>query len=334
MAQRRHLLSVVLSGSAIVAGCTRTSTAPPAENSNSATAVQKVDENRPVAQKLSAEHLPNVYRLTENVISGGLPEGDDAFQELADLGVKTVISVDGMTPDVETARRHGLRYVHLPHSYDGIPETRAKELAKAFRDLPGPIYVHCHHGKHRSPAAATVACVGAGLIEPLIAESILRTVGTSEKYRGLYESARTARKLDQALLDELQVEFREKSPIPPMADAMVALEHTHDHLKQIADVGWKSPPKHPDLDPAHEALLLREHYTEMLRMEQVAREPEAFRKILSDSEVAAKRLLDALNATPVSSESAKSALDSVTQSCAACHAAYRDTPLSEKEPSQ
>jgi hypothetical protein len=115
-----------------------------------------------------------------------------------------------------------------------------------------------------------------------------------------------------------------------MADAMVALEHTHDHMKQIADAGWKSPPKHPDLDPAHEALLLREHYTEMLRMDQVAQEPEAFRKFLSDSEEAAKRLEDALNASPVSAENAKSALDSVTQSCTACHAAFRDTPLSEK----
>jgi protein tyrosine phosphatase (PTP) superfamily phosphohydrolase (DUF442 family) len=269
--------------------------------------------------------------LTEKVISGGLPEGDPAFKELADLGVKTVISVDGMTPDVETAKKHGLRYVHLPHSYDGIPETRAKELAKAVRDLPGPIYIHCHHGKHRSPAAATVACIGAGLIEPLIAESILKTAGTSEKYRGLYDSARSARKLDQALLDELQVEFREKTPIPPMADAMVALEHTHDHMKQIADAGWKSPPKHPDLDPAHEALLLREHYTEMLRMDQVAKEPEEFRAFLVESEQSAKQLEEALNASPVSAGAAKSALDSVTQSCTACHAGFRDTPLSEKQ---
>jgi protein tyrosine phosphatase (PTP) superfamily phosphohydrolase (DUF442 family) len=327
----KSALSATLAIAFACNGCAKSVPVPsPAENLSELSS----DETKPVAEKLNGEHLPNAWRLTEKVISGGLPEGDPAFQELADLGVKTVISVDGMTPDVATATKHGLRYVHLPHSYDGIPQTRAKELAKAVRDLPGPIYIHCHHGKHRSPAAATVACVGAGLIEPLIAESILKTAGTSEKYRGLYDSARSAQKLDQALLDELQVEFREKSAIPPMADAMVALEHTHDHMKQVAEAGWKSPPKHPDLDPAHEALLLREHYTEMLRMDEVAKQPEEFRTFLAESEQAAKQLENSLISSPVSADAAKSALDTITQSCATCHAAFRDTRLSEKDPAK
>ena len=105
--------------------------------------------------------LPNAYRLHPRVISGGQPEGEQAFARLKELGVKTVISVDGARPEVELARKYGLRYVHLPHGYDGVPDERASELAKAVRDLPGPVYIHCHHGKHRSPAAATVACVAA-----------------------------------------------------------------------------------------------------------------------------------------------------------------------------
>ena len=43
---------------------------------------------------------------------------------------------------------------------------RVEEIATAVQTLPGPIYIHCHHGKHRSPAASAAACVGAGLIEP------------------------------------------------------------------------------------------------------------------------------------------------------------------------
>src|SRR5262245_56285152 len=171
--------------------------------------------------KVAAGHLPNAYQIHPKVISGGLPEGDAAFQELADLGVKTVISVDGATPDIETAKKHGLRYIHLPHGYDGIPRPRANELAKAVRDLPGPIYIHCHHGKHRSPAAATVACVAAGLVDPTNAELILRTAGTSENYRGLYQSARNARRLDAKLLDKITGEFPERPAIPPLATAMV-----------------------------------------------------------------------------------------------------------------
>src|SRR5436190_2618002 len=89
--------------------------------------------------KIAAPHLPNAYQIHPKVISGGLPEGDDAFRELADLGVKTIISVDGATPEVATAKKFGLRYVHLPHGYGGISEARVAELAKAVHDLPGPI---------------------------------------------------------------------------------------------------------------------------------------------------------------------------------------------------
>jgi protein tyrosine phosphatase (PTP) superfamily phosphohydrolase (DUF442 family) len=284
--------------------------------------------------KVDAPQLPNPYRIHEKVISGGLPEGDAAFAELAALGVKTVISVDGMKPDVERAKKHGLRYVHLPHGYDGVPEIRGQELAKAVRDLPGPIYIHCHHGKHRSPAAAAVACVGAGLIEPSAAELILKTAGTSESYRGLYDSARDARAFEKALLDSLPADFPEQSAIPPMAEGMVALEHTWDHVKQIAAAGWKTPPDHPALDPAHEALILREHFTELLRLDESAKEPEKFRQLLRDSETAAQGLEDVLRAQPVTAEKAQAAMTIMEKNCAECHKEFRNTPLREKAGSQ
>lgn len=322
----RHSLILPVALLGLCSGCSNS--APEKQFPTSTTATP--DAVAPGPEKLAVEHLPNAWRLTENVISGGLPEGDVAFQELADLGVKTVISVDGMAPDVETAKKYGLRYVHLPHGYDGIPESRAQELAKAVRDLPGGIYIHCHHGKHRSPAAATVACIGAGLLLPSMGESILKTAGTSEHYRGLYQAAREAHPLDQALLDALQVEYPEKAAIPPLADAMINLEHTHDHVKQIAAAQWKAPPKHPALDPAHEALLLREHYTEMLRMDEIAQRPEDFRTILKEGETAGQLLDDALRATPVNAEQALAALNVISQGCSTCHKAHRDTPLSEK----
>jgi len=121
-------------------------------NTDSSDSILQPDEHYPV--KLNALHLPNAVHVHAKVISGGQPDGEAAFQELHRLGVKTVISVDGAAPDLELAKKYGLRYVHLPHGYDGIPEPRVQELAKAVRDLEGPIYIHCHHGKHRSPAAA------------------------------------------------------------------------------------------------------------------------------------------------------------------------------------
>ncbi len=287
-------------------------------------------------QKLATSRLPNAIRLHARVISGGQPDGEAAFRELKELGVKTVVSVDGARPDVELARKYGLRYVHLPHGYDGIPQERAQELAKAVRDLEGPIYIHCHHGKHRSPAAATVACVSAGLIEPSAALSVLKTAGTSENYRGLYRSAESARKLDDALLDALQAEFPETAKLPPLAAAMVALEQTHDHLQQISAAGWERPQAHPDLDPPHVALMLREHFTEMLRTDAVKTEPGKFQELMRDSETAAKELEEALMArsagklgSPAPQALGKS-FNRVTKNCTTCHQQFRDVPLGEK----
>ncbi len=95
--------------------------------------------------------------------------------------------------DLDAAKKYGLRCVHLPHDYDGIPQSRVKELAKAVRDLDGPIHIHGHHGKHRSPAAASVACVATGLVPSSKAVGILELTGTNKNYRGLYQSAREVR---------------------------------------------------------------------------------------------------------------------------------------------
>src|SRR5262245_42817749 len=159
----RCLFAIAIAAALTGAGCGGTESPPPLVAETAPTnapraalpvvAAGAVSPSTAKPEKLAVEHLPNAYRITDKVISGGLPEGDAAFQELADLGVKTVISVDGMKPDVETAKKHGLRYVHLPHGYDGVPSERVLELAKAVRELPGLIYIHCHHGKHRSPAA-------------------------------------------------------------------------------------------------------------------------------------------------------------------------------------
>src|SRR5581483_3702797 len=81
----------------------------------------------PEAVAIRPPGLKNAHRLTDRVLSGAQPEANVAFRELAALGVKTVISVDGAAPDVASAHKAGLRYVHLPIGYDGIPAARALE---------------------------------------------------------------------------------------------------------------------------------------------------------------------------------------------------------------
>ncbi len=280
--------------------------------------------------RLAAKNLPNAIQLHERVISGGQPEGEEAFRELRELGIKTVISVDGAKPDTELAAKYDLRYIHLPHGYNGIPEQRMAELAKAVRDLEGPIYVHCHHGKHRSPAAATVACVANGMLDSRFASDVLAFAGTSPNYQGLYKSAAIARPIDDAVLDAMQVDFPSVAELPPLAESMVLLEHTFDHLKQFAAAEWQPLTKHPDLEAAHEALLLKEHFVEMLRLDSVAAEPAEFRAMLAESESDADKMELALrdrNQSDANVNQLNSAFKRINENCTQCHRQFRDVPL-------
>lgn len=283
--------------------------------------------------KLNAAHLPNAIRLDSSVISGGLPEGEAAFAELKALGVRTIISVDGAKPDVASAAKFGLRYVHLPHGYDGISPERVRELAKAVTELDGPLYIHCHHGKHRSPAAASAACVTAGRITPSTALSVLELAGTNPQYRGLYASVRSARPMSPDELSVIQVDYHATVEVPPLAEAMVALEHTHDHLKQLAESGWRPLAKHPDLDAAHEALLFREHYTELLRLPEVDRRPAEFRAELAESEATARELEQQLadwsaDRPGTAPELVTATFKRATAQCKVCHEKFRDNGAS------
>jgi len=311
--------------------------AGPAPKSDSPVST-KQNARRP--EKIDAKHLPNAYRLHANVITGGQPAGDAAFAELAALGVKTVISVDGAEPEVALAKTHGLRYVHLPHGYDGVPAERGLQLAKAVRDLPGGVYIHCHHGKHRSPAAGAVACVEAGLLNSDEGLAVLEAAGTSPNYRGLYNSVRQARPVDAKQLDDTPNDFPEKAELPPLAEAMVAIEHLHDQLKALAKDDWRPTKEQADVDPAHEALLLREQFEELLRTDAAKQQPAPFTKLLVESETTAAELETALRPsageTPDGDDRkarvarANAALEQFTKRCAACHQQFRDPPLGEK----
>lgn len=346
----RHCGLAVLLSSTLIPGCSREDQTTTSSGSSPelevpvevrqpfsrTTEVQQELNVDALPRKLNSRHLPNAIRIHDKVISGGQPDGEEAFQELQDLGIKTIISVDGAKPDLELAKKHGLKYVHLPHSYDGVPEQRGYELAKVVRDFDGPIYIHCHHGKHRSPAAAAVACITAGLIEPSMASGILQLAGTNPNYRGLYESAQSARKLDAVVLDALKADFPESAQLTPMAEAMVHLEHTQDHVKMIAAAGWKTPTSRPEIIPAQEVLLLKEHFTELLRAESTAKEPDAFKAMLRESEAAAADLEAALmtwtesGAALPTPDSLNITFEKIAKNCVACHTQYRDVPLSEK----
>ena len=71
----------------------------------------------PKLAPVETDGLHNVYRLSDDIISGSEPHGEAALEDIARMGVKTILSVDGKVPDAETAEKYGMRYVHVAIQY-------------------------------------------------------------------------------------------------------------------------------------------------------------------------------------------------------------------------
>lgn len=261
------------------------------------------------------------------VLSGPLPIDAD-FDTLAAHGVKTIISVDAGAPDIEAAASRGMRYVHIPVGYHGIARSQQLALARAVRDLPGPVYIHCHHGKHRGPAAAASAMVLLGDLTPQQAEAFLKEAGTSPNYPGLYACVNEASVAHPADISAVpDAALAPLAPVPGFARGMSEVETRFDHLKQIERAGWVAPLDHPDLVPAAEAGRLADLFRILHQDRVVAAYPADFaEKMVKGANLASsiETLLDA----PLT-EASRAELDrhmvDLAADCKACHVAHRDT---------
>lgn len=288
-------------------------------------------------QKLECEGLPNLIQVNELVYSGGLPEGESAFEKLKTLGIKTIISVDGAKPDVEMAEKFGMRYVHLPHGYDSVPFQRSSEIAKAIKTLPGPCYIHCHHGKHRSPAATAAACKTLGWISSADSMQLLKLAGTDPKYKGLFKSVELASKKGSKELDSLEVTFVSSAELPPMASCMVEIEELFDRLKRYQKNKWTGVSREKQ-SPQQAALVLHESFKELIRLDDERIKAREFIEISQHSEKQAERLerilrenLDASSDSTRKTESLDSVfaeiekvIASIDSDCKRCHDTIRN----------
>jgi protein tyrosine phosphatase (PTP) superfamily phosphohydrolase (DUF442 family) len=254
--------------------------------------------------------------------SGAVPEGDAGFETLRDMGVKTVISVDGAAPEVELAKKYGLRYVHLPIGYNGMTDQRKLEIARAVQDLPGPVYIHCHHGKHRSAAAAGAAAVTLGFLTREQALAEMKVSGTATNYTGLWACVEDASPASREQLSAAGNAFPETSRISDFAEVMVHVDEAFDHLKVVEKAGWKVPADHPDLIPAAEAGKLADLFRNAPQPKASAQTEEFTQWMRTAADRTAdveESLLSASAPQQLSDQ-----LKLVAQSCTQCHAKYRD----------
>jgi protein tyrosine phosphatase (PTP) superfamily phosphohydrolase (DUF442 family) len=284
----------------------------------------RAETNAPGVKPLPSGHLENLFSISGKVFSGSSPHDEQGFVELKKLGIKTIISVDGGKPDSETARKHGFRYIHLPMGYDGASLSNANRILKAAESSQGPVYIHCHHGKHRGPAAAAVICQGFGIWNTNEAVTWMKQAGTSPDYPGLFRMAAEFKRSPD--YEKISNDFPEQATVSGLIDAMVEIDERWGHLKAVQKAGYKVPPAHPDLVPANEAVILIETYRELRRSKDAQARGADFLSRLekAEQETAALHGFLKSNRDSIDARRADPLWFSVAQSCASCHKKYRN----------
>lgn len=291
-----------------------------------ASSVCRADEATPPSDAPLPVTLTNVHELSPRISSGSGPAMQEDFAQLAESGIKTIVSVDGAKPHVELAAQHGLRYVHIPIGYDGLSRDAQLMLTRVARESEGPIYVHCHHGKHRGPAAAAIVCMAEGSADHARSVEILKLAGTSEKYRGLW---RDVAGFTPPAPDETLPELVEVAQVSDLVHAMSQIDFAFDNLAVLQAHRWQSPQAHPDITAAGEFTLLVEGFRESERFatgddHPPAMNQRAMKQQLGESLDFARRAETA--AAQKNYSLAESLLTQLRTRCATCHEQYRNNP--------
>jgi len=259
--------------------------------------------------------LDNLLPVGNGLWSGARPEGDEGFATLQALGVRTIISVDGVPPDVDRAHKFGMRYVHIPLTYGGVTREQALRVVRAASELPGPIYIHCHRGKHRGPTAAAIVrrCRDDAWTAD-DAVGFLHRAGTDQRYEGLYGAVREFHPPTADELRTVSADFPESVPPAGLAAAMVDLDELWTKLEESRAKGWA--------DGRALTVQLVEHYREIKRLPDVGSRSDALRRLLAQAAAASEELEAAVRAEKV--DRRESAFLRSQAMCNSCHRNHRD----------
>lgn len=283
----------------------------------------------PEPKPLVAEPLHNVFKLSANIYTGSEPTAMPGLKAVKELGVKTIISVDGKGPDIEDAMKLGMRYVHIPTQYKGLTGEQVDHLAKTFRELEGPFYVHCFHGRHRGPAGAAIGRIVLDDVprEQAIAE-MRQYSGTSKKYEGLYRSVATRAIPTAKETLALDYDFPPIEVLQGVPGAMVPIARAHDFLEILAGLDWAEDADNPDIDAYNEARILNEAFAAGPTFADYQDQPEDFRAMWASAVQASADMTEQLrlfnNGDAAMGAAAKESFKVVQKSCSDCHSIYRN----------
>ncbi|MEM6689955.1 MAG: cytochrome c [Planctomycetota bacterium] len=266
--------------------------------------------------KLSREQgvpLAAFIQVADGLFCGSEPKTEADFAWLAQQGVRTLVSVDGVQPNLELANQYHLRYVHIPLRYQGVSRSQHLLLA-AFADTSSePTYVHCHHGQHRGPTAAAILGLLQGQLSRTAAIDVLRTAGTSRNYPGLWNSVRQWQPIKAS--ETMPILSSSVKP-QPMTDSMAEIDRFYDqvahHFKNDSEVNW--------LRLSSDTQWLLDSLTEFRRMH--SSESSRFRALSDEAKKRAAELRAAVSKQDTDAATSKITL--LGKTCVKCHTRFRN----------
>ena len=111
------------------------------------------------SEKNPAVSIKNFGQMDDRFFRGAQPK-ENEYQELAALGIKTIIDLRDDPKDYEktNAEALGMRYVNIAMSdKDYPPAEKIQEFLKLVDDpATGKFYVHCAGGRHRTGVMGAV----------------------------------------------------------------------------------------------------------------------------------------------------------------------------------
>jgi tyrosine-protein phosphatase SIW14 len=99
--------------------------------------------------------LPNFHQVNSKLYRGAQPKKGE-FQEIANLGIKTVVNLlgkgEGLLQEEQEVRVKGLRYFNVPFERAGHPHDADIERVLSIINTPEyqPVFVHCKQGADRT----------------------------------------------------------------------------------------------------------------------------------------------------------------------------------------
>jgi protein tyrosine phosphatase (PTP) superfamily phosphohydrolase (DUF442 family) len=292
----------------------------PVPNSN----VQSAAQTSTLAAPTKSAHAFKAVAAAPKIFSGPQPETDEDFAYLASKGVKVIVSVDGAKPDLEAAKRHGIRYIHIPTLYRSIETKQQTDLARVFANVSDPIFVHCHHGKHRGPAAVGAALVRLNRVSKDQAKQFMVAQGTARSYVGLWQCVADAPVGNAQQFKGSIDDLPEVASVSGLVEAMVGIDAAYDHLRLIQKNGWKTPPNHPDLVPPAEAGRLADLLRDSAKLQESAKfGTEMVTELSRDAQFASD--LENFLATNTGNDAQRNdLLTKLGDSGVSCHTKYRN----------